>query len=242
MCDFQGLQEVIAASDLVLLVLITDSTLPSVSPSHHPLAPNGVRRSDCNLTCLWSATRNMCVCVWPEARGAPFLITCANNESGRRRWRMGRGDLCHSPCFKLDGDPFTPKHFTWTSLGSNNIQYLMLLVIVMEYIFKTHIMLIFRIIHVFVFSAFTVTCIHALMFQKIREGKGKPKKHNRDSLKQRFSNLFCHSPLWTGGPFQAPPVPHRSNQMVGQASNCQMYRSIAGGSPTSFRLRATFKK
>ena len=30
------------------------------------------------------------------------------------------------------------------------------------------------------------------------------------TLVQWFSNFFCHSPLWTRGPFQAPPVPHRS--------------------------------
>ena len=36
-------------------------------------------------------------------------------------------------------------------------------------------------------------------------------------LTQWFSNFFCHSPLRTRGPFQAPPVPLRSHKMVGQA-------------------------
>ncbi|KAI3365948.1 hypothetical protein L3Q82_009780, partial [Scortum barcoo] len=38
------------------------SALPSVSPSHHPLAPNGVRRSGWDLTCLrllWPGRRNL---------------------------------------------------------------------------------------------------------------------------------------------------------------------------------------
>src|SRR4029434_2282855 len=36
-------------------------------------------------------------------------------------------------------------------------------------------------------------------------------------LPQWFSNFFCHSPLLTRGAIQAPPVPHRSHKMVGQA-------------------------
>lgn len=50
--------------------------LPSVSPSHQPLAPNGVRRSGCNLTrlCpLWSGGRNL-KGSRDEARGAPRSV------------------------------------------------------------------------------------------------------------------------------------------------------------------------
>src|SRR4029434_8732073 len=36
-------------------------------------------------------------------------------------------------------------------------------------------------------------------------------------LPQWFYKLFCHSHLGERGAFQAPPVPHRSHKMVGQA-------------------------
>src|SRR4029434_56331 len=38
-------------------------------------------------------------------------------------------------------------------------------------------------------------------------------------LPQWFSNFFCHSPLRPRGSLQAPPVPHRSHNMVGEASS-----------------------
>src|SRR4029434_4169448 len=40
---------------------------------------------------------------------------------------------------------------------------------------------------------------------------------NNPSALSIFSRFFCHSPLLTWGAIQAPPVPHRSHKMVGQA-------------------------
>lgn len=74
-----------------------DSMLPSVSPSHHPLAPNGVRRSDCNLTCLrllWSGRRNHGEkTAMPRSEGhctpwTHFSMTRAHNQRVRRGWDM----------------------------------------------------------------------------------------------------------------------------------------------------------
>src|SRR4029434_4253873 len=36
-------------------------------------------------------------------------------------------------------------------------------------------------------------------------------------LPQWSLNFFCHAPLGTRGAIQAPPVPHRSHKIVGQA-------------------------